>query len=456
MFGLTANLSMATSALEADSGALTVTNNNIANANTPGYARQLVNLSAAALAGNGVNQDNGVSFNGFTSVRDQLLQIGINQKTSVTSSLTIQSASWAQIESAFSSTGSGVGSALSTFFSGLSGLSTAPQDPATCQTAFSAASQLVDAFHQAASTLSNAGADANASLSGTVAQINQVSAQIAALNAQLASSATSGQDGGVAQNQVDHLTTQLAQLTGCQSTATTSTPTLSTSDGSPLVIGTTAYALQVTQGPDGTNHVLNAEGEDITGDLIGGSLGGALVMRDQSVPQLSSKLDQLASQFATAMNAAQSHGYGSNGNPGQAMFTLPTGGSSAAMGIGLALSDPSGIAVSSDGSAGSSGNLANLLAVQTDALPSGQSPSNTYAGFVQSVGLSSANVTSGLNATNASLQQLQSQQSAESGVSIDEETTNLLRYQQAYSAAAQVINTVNNLFSVVLNMSAVN
>ena len=455
MYSLTSNLSMATQALEADDGALAITNNNISNVNTPGYSRELVNLSSSAETSQGTSQDNGVSFGGYTSVRDEVLQIGIDQKTADSSSLSTQSASWSQIEGDFSGTGDDLGSAMSTFFSDLSALSTDPGSAATQQTALSAAGQLADAFNQAASTLSTAQSSANANVTGTVAQINQLSTQIAALNGQLATLQASGQDGGSVEDQRDELTTQLAQLVGVSSTSTSTSPTLTTTDGSPLVIGNTAYALQVTQGGDGTAQVLNSQGQNITGDLTGGSLGGDITMRDQSIPQVSSTLDQLATQFANAINSAQAQGYDQSGNAGEPMFTLPADGSSAAAGISLALTNPASIATSSDGSAGSSGNLANLLAVQTDDLPSGQTPSDAYAGLTESIGSSSAAVTSNLTATTAALTQLTTQQGSESGVSVDEETTNLLRYQQAYSASAQVITTVNDLFSVLMNMNTV-
>ena len=455
MYSLTSNLSMATQALEADDGALAITNNNISNVNTPGYSRELVNLSSSAETSQGTSQDNGVSFGGYTSVRDEVLQIGIDQKTADSSSLSTQSASWSQIEGDFSGTGDDLGSAMSTFFSDLSALSTDPGSAATQQTALSAAGQLADAFNQAASTLSTAQSSANASVTGTVAQINQLSTQIAALNGQIATLQASGQDGGSVEDQRDELTTQLAQLVGVSSTSTSTSPTLTTTDGSPLVIGNTAYALQVTQGGDGTAQVLNSQGQNITGDLTGGSLGGDITMRDQSIPQVSSTLDQLATQFANAINSAQAQGYDQSGNAGEPMFTLPADGSSAAAGISLALTNPASIATSSDGSAGSSGNLANLLAVQTDDLPSGQTPSDAYAGLTESIGSSSAAVTSNLTATTAALTQLTTQQGSESGVSVDEETTNLLRYQQAYSASAQVITTVNDLFSVLMNMNTV-
>ena len=135
------------------------------------------------------------------------------------------------------------------------------------------------------------------------------------------------------------------------------------------------------------------------------------------------------------------------------MFSIS--GTNASAGIHVALSSPSGIAASSDGSSGSSGNLTNLLAVQTNALPGGQTPTDTYASLTTSIGTAASNVSTSLTATKLSLQQLTSQQSATSGVSVDEESTNLIRYQQAYSAAANVISTINSLFTVVMNMDTV-
>lgn len=455
MYGLTSILSVASGALNADSGAIAVTNNNIANVNTAGYSREIVNLSPSALDGSGSTQSNGVAFAGYSSVRDEVLQLGINQKTSDAGSLNAQSTSWSQIESAFSGTDSGLGAALSTFFSSVSGLSTDPGDDATRQTAFNAAGELVDAFHQAAASLTDAQSSADQNVAGTVTQVNQLSSQIANLDQQLAQVQDSGQGGGSIEDERDQLTTQLAQLVGLNVISTDSTPTLALSNGTPLVMGDTAYGLQAVTTTDGTTHVLDSTGKDITSALSGGSLGGALTTRDVSIPALSSTLNQLATQFASAVNAAQAMGYDANGNPGQPLFSLPSGNAGAAAGIGLALSSAAGIGTSSDGSAGSSGNVSNLLAVQTQTLAAGQTPEATYAGFVQSIGASSAEVTANLNAANSSLTQLTTQQGSESGVSIDEETTNLLRYQQAYSAAAQVISTVNDLFSATLNMMTV-
>lgn len=456
MYGLTSTLSTASEALNAASGAIAVTNNNITNVNTAGYARQTVNLSAAALANGGTFSDGGVTFGGFQSVRDQVLALNINQKTSDTASFAAQSTLLSQVEGAFSSTDSGVGAAITTLFSSISALSTAPADPATRQSALSAADGVVTAFHQAAATLSQTRTSADATIVGVVQQINQLSSQIADLNTQLAASASSGQDGGNLEDQRDALTSQLSQLTGLTSSQTDSVPTLGLNGGAALVIGSKSYSLQLAEAPDGSTNILDSQGRDITDSITGGTLGGALSVRDSQIPSLSQGLDGLASEFASAMNAAQATGFDPQGNQGQPMFSIGTGGPGAAASLALALPDASGIATSSDGSANSSGNVTQLLAVSTQALSSGDTPTQRYASFVQQIGTLSAQATSSQTATQASLDQLTNMRSSESGVSIDEETTNLLRYQQAYSAAAQVISTLNSLFATVLGMSGAN
>jgi flagellar hook-associated protein 1 FlgK len=118
----------------------------------------------------------------------------------------------------------------------------------------------------------------------------------------------------------------------------------------------------------------------------------------------------------------------------------------------VAITDPSLIASSSDGTSGSNGNLANFSAVQTTALTSGQTPSNAYASLVYQVGSLTSSANAESTATAASLVQLNDQLSSVSGVSIDEESANLITYQQAYEAAARVVTTIQALFTVTMSM----
>ena len=240
MIGLGSALSIATEALGAQTAALEVASNNIANANTPGYSRQVVSLSSAASVDNGTTVDGGVSYQGFTSVRDAILGMAINAATSSQGSLTAQNTLLTQINSAFSGTTTGIGASLSTLFSDLSGLSTSPSDPSARQTVLSDANALAGTFHQGAAALSNASSAANQQVVSAVAQVNELSQQIAALNGQIATADAGGGDAGTLTDQRDELTTQMSQLIGVSTTQTGGAPTLTTTNGSPLVVGDSA------------------------------------------------------------------------------------------------------------------------------------------------------------------------------------------------------------------------
>jgi flagellar hook-associated protein 1 FlgK len=118
----------------------------------------------------------------------------------------------------------------------------------------------------------------------------------------------------------------------------------------------------------------------------------------------------------------------------------------------VAITDPSLIAASSDGSAGSNGNVAQLIGVRDQDLPAGAKPLDMFSNLVLQVGTLGSNAKSDSDAAGMSLQQVSDQIGAVSGVSLDEETTNMIRYQRAYQAAARVITTVNSMYDTLLSM----
>lgn len=456
MGGLTTSLLTGITALEASEAALNATSNNIANANTPGYTREVAEFSENAenLTG-GTVTGGGVTLNGIQSVRDELLNLQIQQLTSQQSGAGSLSSSLQQLQSYFSTSGNDIGSTLSAFSSALAELSANPSDSAVQQSVFSAGQNLAESFNTTAQGLTSAQSSADQQVTETVAQINSITQQIAQLNAQIsASPSAQAQNGGPLEDQRDQLVQQLSTLTGISVTQSSSGEVITTANGSPLVMGGQSYSLQTTTGSDGFQQVLDSSGNNITANLQGGQLGGAIQARDQVIPKYLSALNTLASQFATAMNSAQAQGYDSKGNPGQAFFSIPSGTAGAAAGISVALTDPSQIASSSDGTSGSNGNVANLQAALTNALPSGQTPANAYASLVFQVGNDASNASAQSTALGQSVLQLTNQQSSESGVSIDEESTNLIRYQTAYEAAARIVSTIQALSTVTLDMGA--
>jgi len=455
MTGLNTSMDIAVQALQAEQGALSVTSNNISNVNTPGYSRQVAVFDEAPTFQQGSETiGGGVTLQQFQSVRDQLLQLRLYEETQQQGNSQTQLNSLNQIEGIFSDPTQGVGGALSAFFNSLNQLSTNPTDSSARQQVLTAANNLANSFHQAVSSLGTIQSGLDQSVPQTVDQINRLTSQIATLNGQVAQDQGLGQDPGTTQDQRDELIRQLSSLVNVSVTQTEHGLTLTTANGVPLVVAGQSFALQSGTGSTGSQDVFSAQGQDITSQIQGGKLGGTLQVRDQAIPQLLSQLNDLASQFATAFNTQHQAGFDLSGNAGQNFFTPLASATNAAANFGVAITDPSLIAASSDGSAGSNGNLTPLIALSKQQLPSGSTPVGMYSNLVLQVGNLGANAQSDVNASNLSVQQITDQRSAVSGVSVDEESTNMINYQRAYEAAARVVTTVDEMTQTVLAMGS--
>jgi flagellar hook-associated protein 1 FlgK len=236
--------------------------------------------------------------------------------------------------------------------------------------------------------------------------------------------------------------------------------TLTTTAGVPLVVGNTAYALTNELNSSGYNDVY-AGGTDITSTIDGGNLGGDLQARDQTLSTMSTQLDQFAYDFAEAVNNVQTAGSDLNGNAGTDFFKPPdtTSGDStgAASDIAVALTSGSQIAAAaSGGSTGDSSNLTAMLKLQSESIINGSTPSDAFSNLTYEIGNTISQATSSATASGNIITQLKNQQSSVEGVSLDEESSNLLLYQRSYEAAAKVISTIDELMVNVLNMGAVN
>lgn len=452
MPGLTAALSIATQSLLVQQSALQVATNNIANSNTPGYSREVLDFQENPPVQQGsLWFGNGVSAGQVTSIRDRLLELRIYDETQQQGNAQTQSTNLQQLEGLFTDPTQGIGADMTAFFNSINQLSTDPTSLPLRQSMLTAGNNLASDFHGTVAQVTAIQHNLDLGVTQSVSQVNQLSSQIAALNAKVAPLEKLGQDAGALEDQREDLIRQLSQLTGLQVTQSDQGETLSTSGGTPLVVGNQSFALSTAPGNGGMQHVF-AQGTDITSTLTGGQLGGLLTVRDQSISNVLSDLDGLASGLATNFNAAHQLGYDLAGKTKQNFFA-PVAGAGSAANFQVAITDPNAIAASSDGSPGSNGNLVNLLAVANQTLPSGATPMDDYSNLVFSVGNWSSQAQTQATASQNSLQQLNNQRDAVSGVSIDEETTNLIRFQQAYQAAAHVISTINDLTQDLFNIT---
>jgi flagellar hook-associated protein 1 FlgK len=200
-----------------------------------------------------------------------------------------------------------------------------------------------------------------------------------------------------------------------------------------------------------------AQGTDITSSIAGGQLQGLISARDDGIPSTQSSLDNLAAGLISAVNQQQNAGFDLNGLQGADFFTpfTPSASGSNAGAAGtmtVALTNPDQIAASSDSTSGDNTNATALANLQNEPIISGQTPGSYYSNLIDQVGNDVSNATSEQEAVTLVLQQLTNQQSSISGVSLDEEATNLILYQRAYEAAARVMSVVDELTSTTITM----
>ncbi len=454
MGGLNATLATAISALMADQGALDVTTNNVANANTPGYSRQRAVLTENTPVVIGpLTFGTGVNLQQVQSVRDPILQLRIDQETQQQGSLNSSVTSLQQIEVMFNSaSGSDIGAQLSNFFGSVQQLSTDPASLSLRQGVLTAAGNLAKAFNNTANNLTQQQRSLDLNVTQSVQQINTLTSQIAKLNKQIASVQNTGGNASAFLDQRDQLVNQLSSLIDISQIKSDDGPTLTTSNGTALVAGGQSFDLGTQPDASGLQHVF-AQGKDITASIASGQIAGLLQVRDQNIPALLSSLDSLASSFANAVNAANAGGFDLQGNAGGNLFVPPpVSGVGAAASMAAATTDPNAIAASSDGSAGSNGNLAAISAVHDQPIVSGQTPTDFYSNLVFGIGSDIANGSAEQNASQLTLQQLQDQRGSISGVSLDEEASNMILYQQAYNAAARVVSAINEMMDTAVNL----
>jgi flagellar hook-associated protein 1 FlgK len=455
MSGLFGTLSVALTGLSVSQQEMETTSNNVANANTPGYTREVDDTTPGDPVEVGsLSIGTGVVLQKIESLRDPMLQIQINQATQQNSSLNTALTQLQQIQTQFASSTSGIGADISNFFNSLQQLSPDPTNLTLRQSVLTAADTLATDFNTTANNLQAQRDNIDQNVVQSVSQVNSLTSQLANVDQQIGDLESVNQNPGTLVDTQNSLIQQLSGLIDVQVIPTGQSITVATANGTTLVSGSQSFALTTQLGSDCVQHIMQGD-TDITNSLTGGSLAGLIQVRDQEIPSIETSLDQLAAGLANDLNAANAQGFDLNGDAGGNIFVPPpANGVGAAATLTVSMTNPTLLAASSDGTAGSNGNLANLSAVGDSALSSqqAQTPIDFYANLVSQVGSATANTSADASSSGLILQQLQDQNGSVSGVSLNEEAANLIQFQSAYQASARVVSTINLLLLDAVNL----
>ena len=453
MSNLFGSLSIAVRSLLAQQGALDTTANNLSNVNTPGYSRQLPILTEAPPLDTGqISIGNGVNFEGVQSVRDIILELLIDEEIQQQNRLKSFVSSMNPVQSLFHETeGAGLNDAINRLFSSFQELSANPTHVPARQVVISAGQDLASAFRETGQQLRTIQERVDQEVRQTVEEIDSHTAQLAGLNQPVASLQGDSERAGRLDHQRHSVLDRLSKLVDVVVTDSgDGSLTVTTSNGVPLVAAAQSFALSTAADPDtGFLHIFSP-GTDVTLEFTGGQLAGLLEARDQGIPSVISGLDNLAEGIIHCVNIQNRKGRDLQGDQGGNFFqpvVQPSPGSNAgaAENTATAITNPSKIAASSDGTQGDNANALAMANIQDQAVVNGETATDFYSNLVSTVGNDVSSATDEQEAVGLVLTQLQNQRSDISSVSLNEEAANLICYQRAYEAAAEDVAAINDI-----------
>jgi flagellar hook-associated protein 1 FlgK len=472
---LTAALNNSANALNVLQQALDVIQNNVSNSSTPGFAAQKLNITAQPfdIASGAAG---GIAAKGLISSRDSYADSEVQRQLQVLGAFTAQAQGTSALQSLFDVTGaSGVPSALNNLYTAFSAWSASPTDAAAQQNVISAAGGFANAVSQLSQALQSQAKGLNGQIGSTVDQINTLAGQIRQYNQTRLENPDPNPG---ADASLENTLEQLSQLTNFTALSQPDgTVTVLVGGGSPLVIGNQQYSIsaqaQVDNNPPAANpqsaptsQILDDQGNDITGSITGGQLGGLLDVRNRVLSsiigdaQQTGSLNQFAKTFADTVNNILASGTTSTetGAPaGIPLFTYNNADATSAavtLAVNPAITPAQLAPVDASGNAnGSAAQLASLaLPGNAAGQIGGQSFVSFYSGIAARAGQENAAAESNATLQRQVVSQTQSQRDQISGVSLDAQAAALLEFQRGYQSVARVLTVINSLADSILSI----
>lgn len=458
MYGLFTGLEIGRRALISSQLAMNTVGHNMANANTPGYTRQRVNISSTSPAEtNWGNAGTGVEITSIQHIRDLFLSGQYRNENGSLGSWEFAEKSVAQIESFFNEPQeNSLGSALDEFWQCWSAVAANADNTQGRNNLLDKANVLVNNFHQLNRKLTNLRQTIDNELSSSVANLNQIGSQIALLNRQITSQEVEGHKANDLRDQRDLLIDELSSYLDVN--------VIENYNGSVTVaIGAMAFVegdgyqrLSTELVKDGeasyTKIVWNSNKAAV--NFKNGTFSSMLQVRDKMIPDYQSKLDRLAQGIAENINTLHVTGYTLDNTTGVNFFD-PESITAGTIQINSAvLGNPDMIAAASAADKPADGAVAEAISVMingTRLMPNSTTIREFYGGIVGGLGTESLEAANNTENYKLLVNQIENQRQSVQGVSLDEEMTNLVRFQSAYEAAARVITVMDEALDTLIN-----
>lgn len=450
MGGILSSLLNSAKAIDVLDRQLAVIQNNVSNANTPGYAKQTQSVQAMRFdVSSGIL--GGVQAGPVLSARSEYAEETVRRQNSLYGSAGQRSADLTQIEPLFDLTSTGsISASMNSFFQSFSQLSVNPNDAVSRQSVIDQARTLAASFQQTASGLVTAAKNADTGIRTTLLAINDLAGRIATLNASSASDYRNAEDPGT-DAQIHAALEDLSEL-GDITVLSDGRGSLNVYLGgqTPLVIGTHAFALSA-EASASTTAVLDSQGKDVTSTIHSGKLGGLLDEQRNTIPSYVADLDKLALTFAAAVNSQLKAGVDASGNaPTVDLFSYDPLG--AAGSLAVTAIQPDQIAAARAGAPGGNGNALDMAALANSKVIDRESFTQFYGTLAARVGQDISSVKNVQQSEEGLVAQARNMRAQISAVSLDDEAALMMQIQRQYQAAGKVIGVLDSLTETLISM----
>lgn len=473
MLGLFGTLDMGARSLQNQLTGIEVTGHNLANVNNPAYARQRVRFQTTTTIPTPLGpQGTGAQVTAITQLRNALLDRQLIGEAGLTAYWRTQQQLLEQAEtslgqqldrqaaSGVNATGSsnlgnpmGLAENLSDLFNAFQSVATQPGSLEERQVLVQKAQALAAQFNQVAGRLTDLQSTINHQLQSEVEVVNRLTADIAALNHQIARTELSAK--GPANDLRDLRQAKLEELGQYLNLEAVEDQTGQVNvsvNGVMLVEGQrVSVAVEAFEAGSGAWQLRTADGQPC--QPLTGSLAGLMETRDGPLATALERLNRLAGALIEAVNAVHVRGYDLEGNTGLAFFQ---GTNAATIRVNDALRE-NPARFQAAGRAGAAGD--NQVALELARLSSTAQPALGSRSFQQfhhqtvvGLGESLAQASRQVNDQEAIQKMLLRQRDAVSGVSLDEEMTEMVKFQKAFQASARLVSTVDELLETIIGM----
>lgn len=466
MAGLITSLYTGASGIYTSQTAVQITGNNIANAATAGYSRQVAQVvSNTPLTQGGLTYGTGSAVDAIDRCSDSFLTEQLMAESTTYGEYEAASTPLADIEQILDISDTSLSSDIDNFFDAWEELSTNPSGTTERQQVIQEASNLAEHFHTIDQQLSEVVASINTNIESTIPDLNDQLQQIANLNQTIMQTELSGGDANTLRDSRDLLVQEVSETCGATLyTDGNGMLCLQLANGLPLVTGNVASTFS-TQRVDGLTQITLTTGNTsfaLDHEDLSGELKGWLEVRDVTIPEFESDIDQLAYIIATDVNSmiTASGGVDANGNTAGDLFTLvaPTdpladAWEGAAASIAVAFDDTALIAAGTTGTTADNSLCLSVAALREATNIDGATYGEEYARIAANAGLLVTGNEQRYTASSESLEDLTSKRDSVAGVSTEEEMVLLIQYQAGYEAASNYIGVVKEMLDTLLQMS---